>query len=465
MLHRKRFGNNYNLLGKKAYQTPFTEFNILKALKPQINSVSPTLIYLDEPHDGTFSVKGLNLLPESVFILMRLANKEQLSPLLYQPDERHRNADIIFDEQMFDTGDYVLKVTNPGGFTSEIPLLIKFIKWYDLTISAGYSPLFILADETILTYFNTRMSFIGGDFRITFIPLKRRFGYVGVSANLLYHRMAARMNTFNINMNILQTYINAVYQYPIIKGRLVIDIHGGAWIYGDKDLNDNFCYHLAKEGFNVISLSYTLGFKAKNINQIQEIHFLMNYLYENKDRYHLDFDNLFVTGDSAGGQLTFLYALIISNNDLFKDIFKCYNYNNLKINAIAVNHGAPYLKFDKLPPSYSNFTARLSYTSKLKTAYGHFYKFKKVYRATDPNETLRAITHFVPTIILSSRGDNLSYQSSLLDEEMTRCRFDHTYYFYNDESKGHVFNVLFPQSEEGKEFNSQIINYFRTYIK
>ena len=108
----------YNLLGKKAYQTPFTEFNILKALKPQINSVSPTLIYLDEPHDGTFSVKGLNLLPESVFILMRLANKEQLSPLLYQPDERHRNADIIFDEQMFDTGDYVLKVTNPGGFTN-----------------------------------------------------------------------------------------------------------------------------------------------------------------------------------------------------------------------------------------------------------------------------------------------------------------------------------------------------------
>lgn len=246
---------------------------------------------------------------------------------------------------------------------------------------------------------------------------------------------------------------------------VILDIHGGAWIYGDKDLNDNFCYHLAKEGFNVISLSYTLGFKAKNINQIQEIHFLMNYLYENKDRYHLDFENLFVTGDSAGGQLTFLYALIISNNDLFKDIFKCYNYNNLKINAIAVNHGAPYLKFDKLPPNCSNFTARLSYTSRLKTAYGHFYKFKKVYRATDPNETLRAITHFVPTIILSSRGDSLSYQSSLLDEEMTRCRFDHTYYFYNDESKGHVFNVLFPQSEEGKEFNSQIINYFRTYIK
>ena len=215
---------------------------------------------------------------------------------------------------------------------------------------------------------------------------------------------------------------------------VILDIHGGAWIYGDKDLNDNFCYHLAKEGFNVISLSYTLGFKAKNINQIQEIHFLMNYLYENKDRYHLDFDNLFVTGDSAGGQLTFLYALIISNNDLFKDVFKCYNYNNLKINAIAVNHGAPYLKFDKLPPNCSNFTAR-------------------------------AITHFVPTIILSSRGDSLSYQSSLLDEEMTRCHFDHTYYFYNDESKGHVFNVLFPQSEEGKEFNSQIINYFRTYIK
>lgn len=253
----------YNLLGKKAYQTPFTEFNILKALKPQINSVSPTLIYLDEPHDGTFSVKGLNLLPESVFILMRLANKEQLSPLSYQPDERHRNADIIFDEQMFDTGDYVLKVTNPGGFTSEIPLLIKFIKWYDLTISAGYSPLFILADETILTYFNTRMSFIGGDFRITFIPLKRRFGYVGVSANLLYHRMAARMNTFNINMNILQTYINAVYQYPIIKGRLVIDIHGGAGFVFMQNLTFIYPHDIVSDPFTSFYFAANVGFSLQ----------------------------------------------------------------------------------------------------------------------------------------------------------------------------------------------------------
>ncbi len=257
---------------------------------------------------------------------------------------------------------------------------------------------------------------------------------------------------------------NLYYDEKEILRPVILDIHGGGWAYGDKDLNDNFCYHLAKEGFNVISLSYTLAFKAKMINQIQEIDYLVNYLFENKDKYFLDFNNFFVTGDSAGGQLTYLYSLIISNNEIFKDIYKVYNTNNLKINAIAINHGAPYLKGEKLGPTSTRFQKCVYKTCRLTMVYGHFYKFKKVYGATDPDETLRYVTHYVPAIIVTSKGDNLCVQSAMLDQEMTMKHFPHEYVFYDDEKVTHVYNVLFPASPEGKIINSKIINYFKNHL-
>lgn len=34
---------------------------------------------------------------------------------------------------------------------------------------------------------------------------------------------------------------------------VIIDIHGGGWMYGDKDLNEPYCEALAKRGFVVVS--------------------------------------------------------------------------------------------------------------------------------------------------------------------------------------------------------------------
>lgn len=271
-------------------------------------------------------------------------------------------------------------------------------------------------------------------------------------------------NSKNVKFKSKTIKFNIYYDKEIKTRPIIYDIHGGGWAYGDKDINDNFCYHLAKEGFNVISLSYTLAFKAKVINQLQEIDYLLNYLYINKDKYYLDFSNLFITGDSAGGQLTYLYAIILSNNEIFKTVFKIENKNNLKINAIAINHGAPFLKMQKSYPFKSVFKAKNDNINRLKMLYGYFYQFKKEYYFTDPNENLTLITSFVPTFILSSKGDTLSIQSEELNELLTKKRLEHEYYFYDDLKVTHVYNCLFPSSKEGKIMNDKIIQYFKKHL-
>lgn len=243
---------------------------------------------------------------------------------------------------------------------------------------------------------------------------------------------------------------------------VILDIHGGGWAYGDKDLNDNFCYHLAKNGYNVVSLTYTTLFKANLKDMLQEIHFLLNHLYENKEKYNLDFNNLFVTGDSAGGELSFLYSAIISNKDL-GNIYKIDNYNNLKINAAALNHPAPYIKLKRFSSDYKKQDYKNN-RYRMRSILGIFYKFNCYTHYTDPNEIFSKFTNYPPTLIISSKGDSLSIQSNLLDKELTRINIPHKYLFIDDVKYTHVFNVLFPDEKVGLETNNSITSYFDKYL-
>lgn len=51
-----------------------------------------------------------------------------------------------------------------------------------------------------------------------------------------------------------------VYRPSNIKNTLplIIDIHGGAWVYGDKELNKGMCMYYASLGYCVAGMSYRL---------------------------------------------------------------------------------------------------------------------------------------------------------------------------------------------------------------
>lgn len=257
---------------------------------------------------------------------------------------------------------------------------------------------------------------------------------------------------------------NIYYDEKIISRPVIIDIHGGGWRYGDKDLNDNFCFHLAKKGFNVVSLSYTLAYKAKLINQLQEIHYLINHLYKNNDKYSLDTSSLFLTGDSAGGELAFLYTAIIVNNFKYGEIFKIYNKNNIEIKGIVLNHATCYLKDLGEFPDHKILSSICRYGIK-RMLYGPFFKYRKIYRKTDPNDIFPTSNPFPPILILTSKGDKLySYQSILLNDDCNLYGIKHKFINLDNPKAIHVFNVLYPNLEDSIHFNNEICNFFKEEI-
>ena len=89
-----------------------------------------------------------------------------------------------------------------------------------------------------------------------------------------------------------------------------IDVHGGGFVYGYKELNRNFCIALARRGFAVISISYRVYPQADFLGQLQDVNAAIGWLQNHADEYPIDPNRMGITGDSAGGCLS-LYTLAI----------------------------------------------------------------------------------------------------------------------------------------------------------
>lgn len=93
----------------------------------------------------------------------------------------------------------------------------------------------------------------------------------------------------------------------------IVSIHGGGFIYGDKELYRFYTMYLASQGFTVVNFNYRLAPKTHYPAPLEDTNNLMNWLAANAATYHVDMNNLFIVGDSAGGQVAEQYAVMLTN--------------------------------------------------------------------------------------------------------------------------------------------------------
>ncbi|WP_207760083.1 alpha/beta hydrolase [Bifidobacterium scaligerum] len=94
-----------------------------------------------------------------------------------------------------------------------------------------------------------------------------------------------------------------------------IDIHGGGFTYGYKELNRNFNTHLASRGFAVVSLNYRPAPQTDLKGQLADVQAALRWLRAHLGEYPVNADALFITGDSAGGALALLTLAIENSTD------------------------------------------------------------------------------------------------------------------------------------------------------
>jgi acetyl esterase/lipase len=105
-----------------------------------------------------------------------------------------------------------------------------------------------------------------------------------------------------------------VLEYAYLRERvqpspMVLLLHGGAWVQGDKALMRPYMNDLVQAGYLYVSMNYRLiTTPATYIEMLQDIHLAIRFLKQNAASLNLDIERMAIAGESAGGHLSLLYG-------------------------------------------------------------------------------------------------------------------------------------------------------------
>lgn len=237
---------------------------------------------------------------------------------------------------------------------------------------------------------------------------------------------------------------------------LMIDIHGGGWIYGDKDLNRFHNAYYASQGLVVLSMSYRLLLRTNLKGIVKDLFFFFNYIEKNKESLNISLDNVLLTGDSAGGHLALLINAINQNPELQK-MYEVFPFH-FSFKMMNLEHPVPFLKDLFTSPGLGNKIAR---TSMMKAFFGRKYQKNPLYNNSSLNDFIdKAKYPFIS--IVSSSDDMFKDQTIRTYEELKKSGADVNFKMYENEP--HVFEVSFYDREKSLDYNNYVINKFKEII-
>lgn len=235
---------------------------------------------------------------------------------------------------------------------------------------------------------------------------------------------------------------------------VIINVHGGGWVYGDKELYQFYCMSLAEQGFAVVNFTYRLAPGHKYPAQMEDLNTVVKWMFQHGKQYGLDTGNVFLIGDSAGAHLTSLYTCICTNPEYRA------HYGTFKVphgfvpNAVALNCGIYHIQESQ---EQSDLTGKL-----MKDLLGR--------HARDLYEFISPVNHitrdFPPVFLMTCPGDFLSWQAPLMETALLEQEVPLEYRIYGTESEplAHVFHCDI-KSEVARECNRAEMDFFKKHIQ
>lgn len=96
---------------------------------------------------------------------------------------------------------------------------------------------------------------------------------------------------------------------------VIINVHGGGWIYGTKETYQYYGMDLAQRGFTVVNPSYRLAPESYFPAQLEDVNACVSWVLDHGHEYGMDTEQIFMVGDSAGAHLLTLYSSACTDPD------------------------------------------------------------------------------------------------------------------------------------------------------
>ncbi len=244
---------------------------------------------------------------------------------------------------------------------------------------------------------------------------------------------------------------------------VIVSIHGGAWMYGNKEVYQWYCMSLAQRGFAVVNFTYRLAPEYKYPAGIEDSNAVFQWVLEHAEEYQFDTEHIFAVGDSAGGHMLSICAAMYTNPEFaakfpFKAAEKRHEDGSVtpfRPTAIALNCGVYRLG---IGPDVREFDKAILKEVLKETTKEQFDLLNPLPYMTE---------NFPPAYIMTANNDTTvdAVQAKMLKVRLTELRvpLKEKVYGTDEQPLGHVFHCNI-KTEVAKVCNDDECNFFKEYL-
>ncbi len=244
-----------------------------------------------------------------------------------------------------------------------------------------------------------------------------------------------------------------IFEPDLPKGNelpVIVNIHGGGLIDGNKNLSEGFCRQLAKRGYLVFSLEYRLIPDVRVYEQFDDVCAGMDGVGRKLVEYDVDFTRVYLVAESAGAYLATYVAAMKKSKALQRAIG--YQPTRMAFKAMGLISGMFYTT---RKDSLGRFLAR--------SFYGTDANSCRMARYTNP-ENPEIIFNIPPCYLVTSKADMLErYTLDFAGELGNRGVEHHLRHMGSDLKLIHAFPVLRPDLPESERVIDEIVDWFQKH--
>lgn len=202
---------------------------------------------------------------------------------------------------------------------------------------------------------------------------------------------------------------------------------------------------LAKHGFGVVNFNYRLPPEAEFPDELADVDRALHWVADHAIDYHLDRQNVFIVGDSAGGQMALQYLAVLTNAT-YRQLFD-YQQPKLTIQAAALNCSATFID----QPGLLGPTERAYFTDDAK--HGDLMHTEQ-YLTTD----------LPPLFLMTANQDFIRDRTVRLDGFLIAKNINHEFHSYGTEAepRHHVFHCNI-KDKLAQQCNQDELDFFKRY--
>ena len=234
-----------------------------------------------------------------------------------------------------------------------------------------------------------------------------------------------------------------VYRPKVFDGKLpvIVSIHGGGWVYGNKEIMQFYCMSLAERGFAVVNFNYRLAPEFKHPAPLEDANKVFFWVLENADKYGFDASRIFALGDSVGANILGLYCCLCADKS-YADRLSIYPPAGFMPKAVAFNSGL-----------YRLIRGEEDLLDSLAEAYFTNGGTDEEYSLIELEKYVPSV--FPPTFVMTANKDFLNCQAKPFYDFLLSKGIKAEYRCYGDDEHEltHVFhiNIKIPQANECNE--------------